>query len=291
MPIVLFWLTPVLLLVVVILLFLQEQQKDKPKLMLIDPFLVLESLQIARIIGDEKGVYDELAMLRRVLPNSDAYLERVIRLLNPIMPRRYSKPRLLKYVLHSEFLIEYRYEYAGRITSVLFGRLDEVAEMAQDYVNLEQFKTSQERADHEGFATFALARRIDAKLIEGKRTYRILGQLIVEPELNLGRLSKIRLAVGGGKYLFLSWLDLGVSTKIAEAVFPVAQFVGASATATRQLPPKDREAVFERATIYANTTLNDRYEIVQFWRHRAEPIFIGASANDRDHLPCRHVPL
>lgn len=291
MPIVLFWLTPVFLLIVVILLFLQEKQKDKPKLILIDPLLTVESLQIARVVGDEKSLNQELAMIRRILPNNQTHLEQVIRLLNPVVPSRNSKPTLLKHAQHSEFLAEYRYEYAGRVTSILFGRLDEVSEAAQDYGNLEQLRTHQERADHDGFASFVLARRVDAKLIEGRQTYRILGQLIVEPELNSSRVSKIRFAVGGSKYVFLSWLGLGVSTKIAETIFPAAQFISASAIATRQLQPKNREAILERATIYANTTLNDRYEAVQFWRHKTEPIFLGTNADDRDHLPCHHVAL
>lgn len=291
MPIVLFWLTPVFLLIVVVLLFIQEKQKEKPKVILIDPLLAVESLQIARIVGDEKIINDELAMIRRVLPNDQTHLEHVIRLISPVVVSRNSNPSLLKHVQHSELLAEYKYEYAGRITSILFGRLDEVSESARDYNDLDKLRANQERADQDGFACFTIARRVDAKLIEGRQTYRILGQIIVEPELNSGRVSKIRFAAGSSKKIFLSWLGLGVSTGIANEIFPATEFTSASAIATRQLQPKNREAILDRVTLYANTTLNDRYEAIQYWRHTAEPIFLGTTTDDRDHLPCHHVAL
>lgn len=291
MPIVLFWLTPVFLLIVVVLLFIQEKQKDKPKIILIDPLLAVESLSIARVVGDEKNINQELAMIRRILPNEHTHLEQIIRLLSPIIASRNTKPTLIKYLQHSEFLVEYKYEYSGRVTSLLFGRLEDVVEAAQDYTNLEQSRVTVERADQDGFVSFAIARRLDAKLIEGKQTYRILGQIIAEPELNSSRVSKIRFASSSNKTVLLSWLGLGVSTRIAKEIFPANQFTSASATATRQLKPKSREAILDRATIYANTTLNDRYEAIQYWRHTAEPIFLGTNTDDRDHLPCHHVAL
>jgi len=61
MPLIIFWLTPIVVAVVVLLFILTQRTKNKPKLFLVEPLLFLaKSYQIARLQGNEK-------VLRRLL--------------------------------------------------------------------------------------------------------------------------------------------------------------------------------------------------------------------------------
>ena len=57
MPLIVFWLTPVILVVIFLIVMIQYKVSDKPKIFIVEPLLYLiKKWEMARIEGNEKNI-------------------------------------------------------------------------------------------------------------------------------------------------------------------------------------------------------------------------------------------
>lgn len=290
MPIALFWLTPVFLLIVVIVLILQEQQHEKTKIVVIDPLTVIESIEIARILGEETLIRQELAAVRSIAAETNSSIAQVLRLLalyHPV-PRRIEP---LSERVISETLVRYQYRLAGRVISLLVGTPQAVNEFIGGPSSSEdRMKATIGRAESEGYLTVAVAHRIDAKLIDGQKPYKFLGVVIGEPLLNDRRVHTVRQYLAAQKVRAVSVFSPNFVRLLLQKIVPITDCITASAAATRSLAPSERSALFDRITVYGDALQNDRYEALLHWQQRYQ-LSVVVTDEDRAHLPGEHVRL
>lgn len=292
MPILLFWLTPVFLLIVVILLILQEQQKSKRSLMLVEPLSVLESLEIARIIGEEKIVNEEISIARRLMPEDGSSFELVVTALQPVSAVGRPKATLLEHQALAELCQVIKYEYANRVTSLLIGPLEDVADRADDWSSVEKFRRDSQKALEHGYLPLALARRIDAKLEGGKKRFKIEGLLVCEPIVSDRKNRQLRAIIAAQNFKFVTILPVGVAQSMLQSIIPTDKVI---ATTTgkllKSLKPSERQNKLDQALILGEMTLDDCYQASLYFQHRHEVVQVGAMPAATTHLPGRSLSV
>jgi len=260
--------------------------------MVVEPMALLESLEIARVVGEEKIILDELSVMRRLAPEDNSEFDRMISLLSPLPAVGKPNVVLLSQQQIEMLTHELKYNYAGRVTSLLVGPLDQVAKHSDDYQGRDHFQATAQKALDHGYFPIALARRIDAKLEGGKKRFKIEGLVVCEPIISDKKRRQLRSIVGPNKFKFVSVLPTGVASSLLQSVFPVDGVISvASASNLKLLSPKDRQSKLDQAMVLGEMTLDDSYQAALYFEHRWETVSVGMSPKTAHHLPGKDLTL
>lgn len=298
MPLILFWLVPVILVIVLITIILHDQEtRSQPKLLLFDPLVVVESWKIARVLGNEQRVLENLAMVTKVLPGTATFMEDFLKKLE--FPRATVKGATLqKNTRVGSYSELYQFQHSGRIISLLLGDIGTVSELCdqswQGAVNekvIAELEHEDRLTRQHGYFGLAVAIRLDRSLPGPLAPYQLLGYLICEPALNQAKISKLRQAEAGKKARVITLLSLELAENLAKKVFPSVRWQSLSALTVQATSPKGRRSAFEKATLIADTTLNDRHEICLLWRHTYQLELAASHPEDVEHLPCKIIKI
>jgi hypothetical protein len=291
-----FWLVPVGLLVTLILVMLYYRGSvgAKKPLLLIEPLgTLIESWQLARVIGDERQAHSLLALFAAGDLKARSALEDVVRGL----PLRSAPPQAN--LLHQERLKiwgERRvFETEGRVTSVLIGDIAEVLPLVKYRADGRHLLGEEERRELErtagtaakhGFLPVACALRYVHGRLQGEtKSHSWVGLVLLEPQLARAALGKLR-HFKASQAKFVSVLPLGLLEWLWAKAAGTEPLSGA-VSAERSDHPKDKEEYWRASSLIAAASLRERYSVVRFLQHSYDCQLLSSQAED-EQLPLPH---
>ncbi len=288
MPLLVFWLTPVVLVLVLALLLLRFQPKRKSKLVVIEPLLLLiDQWHLSRIIGDDRAVIRHLRQWQQGLELTHSTVEQLARQI-VLKPSQAGQAAILEQ-RRLPFWAEQRViEVNGKKSALLCGSVGEVLEHcdADDAGAL----TSEKRREWQGLAStaarngfLALACAETSNIDSSERPYRFMGLAILEPVYNQEALKKFRALSGVGQVRLLSFLPVALLEIIREKLLPAAADPRSiSEQELQELPPRQQETAIENSNIYGEIPTRSRYYIARQLQHRYELLVASRVGQDSD---------
>jgi hypothetical protein len=276
MPLVVFWLTPVVLVTVFLLYLLSRGPGKKRRIFLVEPLLfVFEKFRIARFIGSESELKKLLSYWLPGLELQQSLIEQVARQIEST-PTLFAPKDITVLTQQSlPFWAELRQiDLSGKNLFVLAGPVTELINYcdadADGLVTPEKrvsWPATAETAHKNGFWTLALAYSSspDAML---RKKFRLAGLIILEPVLKDQSVIEIRQAASQGEVRLISVMSAGFCQAILEKIFPELRVKAVSGPELSDMSPKGQERTIEAAKIYGEIGQKNRYWIArQLQRH------------------------
>lgn len=293
MPIIVFWLTPVVLAIIFIIFLLSQTVGKKPKVFLVEPlFFLVQSWQLARFEGNQTRLRELLEDWLPGLELQQSIIEQLVRQIILTPPAIPTKDLTVLSQRTLTFWGEERtLEKSGKKISVLAGPISEVLSYCDADSNgplaPEQrvnWAAKAETAHNNGFWTLALGESAspDAML---RKKYQLAGLLILEPMIDQQAVMKLREAAGLGEIRLISIAAGSFLHGLAEKVFPARPEKVVTGQELSTMSPSEQEKAVERATIYGEVGRNNRYWIARHLQRRARLLAFSRLPLDND-LPC-----
>lgn len=292
MPLIIFWLTPVLLLVIFLVVISQNKVSDKPKVFLVEPLLFLvKKWELARIEGDEKKTKRLLSYWLPGLEMQQSIIEQLTRQINvrpPIIP---DKSIIILNQKTLPFWAEEReLDLRGKKTSVLAGPISELIKYCDSDtkgpLSREQTEAWLKKIDNvyaNGFLAVAFAESSSKEALN-TRKYRLIGVTILEPGINTKNQQKIRQMSSIGKIKIISFLPAALAEHIMQKVFPSRKDAVISGLQLSKLTPKKQEEAMDSSTIFGEIDAKNRYYIARHF-HRDNDVTVVSNVSSDSELP------
>ncbi len=290
MPLVIFWLTPVALVLVLALLLIRVQPKHRPKLILVEPLLLLiNQWHVSRIVGNESAVRRQLALWQEGLELNQSVIEQLARQIIKA-PGAKANPATILEQRRLPFWAEQRLvETLGKKNAVLCGPVGELLEYCNVDENGELTGSKRQEwqdlaatAARNGFMALAFAETSgNAELAD--KSYQFIGLAVLEPVYNQEMSQKLRSLAAQGQLRFLSFLPIALLENIREKILPAnAPPNTVSGEELQEMPPAEQEAAIERSVIYGGIPTRHRYYIARQLQRHHELIVASRLPQDSD---------
>ncbi|MEX2361922.1 MAG: hypothetical protein WD544_01975 [Patescibacteria group bacterium] len=293
MPLIIFWLTPIVLVLVFLLVVFSQKPREKSKVFLVEPLLFLVGRwHLARFEGNETVLRRLLSYWQPGLEMQQSIVEQLVRQITISPPTVVPEKNLA--ILSQKTLLFWtevrQIEQAGKTSSVIAGPISEVVEYCD--ADLAGPLTPEKRiswpshaqtAAKNGFLTLALAEASSPDALLRKK-FRLAGLLVLEPVLDDRAISQLRQAEALGKIRYLSVLPANLVEQIVEKVFPPARFKKISGEHLATLSPKEQENAVDQTEIFGEVGKKDRYFIARHLQRTGE-LNIATNLALDDDLP------
>ncbi|MEX1051947.1 MAG: hypothetical protein WEC83_01000 [Patescibacteria group bacterium] len=290
MSLLVFWLTPVVLVLVLALLLLRYQPKHKPKLILVEPLLLLvNQWHVSRIVGAEPSVRRQLALWQEGLELKESVVEQLVRQVI-VQPGAKATRAIIIEQRRLPFWAEQRIvETLGKRSAVLCGPVSELL----DYCNADNSgELTQEKrqewldlaatAARNGFLALGFAETAGKPEL-AEKAYQFSGITVLEPVFNKEMLQRVRSLAAQGQLRFLSFLPIALLENIREKALPAhASASTVSGQELQEMLPKEQEAAIERSVIYGEIPTRSRYWIARQLQRRYQLIVVSHLSQDND---------
>ena len=292
MPLIVFWLTPVILVVIFLIVMIQYKVSDKPKIFIVEPLLYLiKKWEMARIEGNEKNINRLFSYWLPGLEMQRSIIEQLVRQVNfriPVIPDK--KITILNQKTLPFWAEERELEIWGKKTSVLAGPISEVIKYCDVDVggNLTKEKTNVwlKKADNayaNGFLALAFAESSTKEALDNIK-YKFTGLMILEPVIDKKAEGTIRQMTAIGKVKIISFLPANFIEQLMQKIFPSRKDRIISGQELSKLSPKKQETAMDDGTIFGEITTKNRYYIAKHF-HGKYNLTIASNIAVDDDLP------
>jgi hypothetical protein len=290
MPLVVFWLTPVVLVMVFLLFLISQRPHKRRRIFLIEPLLFLfEKFRVARSIGNEQQLKKLLSYWLPGLEMQQSVVEQLVRQIEDAPPLIAAKDTTVLTQQPLPFWAELRHlEVVGKSHFVLAGPISELINYCDadfDGPITQEKRVSwpgnAETADKNGFWTLALAESHspDAML---RKKFKLAGLVVLEPVLNAQAVAEVRQAASQGEVRLLSVMSANFCQSLLEKIFPELKVKAVSGPELSEMSPRDQERLTEAAKIYGEVGQKNRYWIARQLQRHANTVVISKLPIDTD---------
>lgn len=292
MPIMIFWITPILVALIVLLFITQHKSSNKPKLFLVEPLLFLvKQWHLARIEGNEKLVRQYLSLWLPGLEMDKSLSEQLVRQIVSAPPLINPKQAVVLGQKRLPFWAEQRQvEINGKKTSLLLGSVEEVV----SYCDADSsgpltpgdriaWPVKADKAHKNGYMTLAVAQSSTHDPLL-RRKYKLIGVAILEPVINEGSLLKIRQMASLGQVRFMSLASPLLVADLMDKVFPGRKQTIVNVQELEEYEPVRQEKAIEGADIFGLAGSKNRHYIARYLQRSHHIILVSHLAMD-DQLP------
>lgn len=290
MPLLIFWLTPVVLVLVLVLLLLRFQPKHKPKLILVEPLLLLVSQwHVSRVVGNEREVRRQISLWQDGLELSQSVIEQLARQIIT-KPSSMSNQSAILEQRRLPFWAEQRLiETIGKKSAVLCGPVNELLDYCNADDNGEMASEKRREwldlaatAARNGFLALGFAETSGSSEL-AEKAYRFTGIAVLEPVFNQEMLQKVRSLSSLGQLRLLSFLPIALLESVREKALPAHALPSTvSGAELQEMTPPEQEAAIERSAIYGEIPTRDRYYIARQLQRHHEVLVASRLSQDSD---------
>lgn len=285
-----FWLTPVVLVLVLVFLLLHFQPKLKPKLILVEPLLLLASQwHVSRIVGNEREVWHQISLWQDGMELSQSVIEQLARQIITKPGSRANQSAILEQ-RRLPFWAEQRLvETLGKKTAVLCGPVNELLEYcnADDAGEMGSEKRREwldlaATAERNGFLALSFA-ETSGKTELAEKAYRFTGVAVLEPVFNQEMLQKVRSLSSQGQLRLLSFLPIALLENFRTKALPAHALASTvSGAELQEMTPHQQEAAIERSAIYGEIPTRNRFYIARQLQRDHELVVASRLPQDSD---------